>query len=71
MLSYCLKCTKNIESSNPKASKTSSRNKAFVEVCPVKNISRFINGEEISRPLSRLKMGIPLKKIPLLGQTKC
>ena len=40
-------------------------------MCAITNILRFIKGEEVSGPLSRLKMRISLKKIPLLGETKC
>ena len=52
MLSYSLRCTKNIESSNPKASKTSTTNKDFVEVCAITNVSRFIKEQEVSGALS-------------------
>ena len=69
MSSYCLKCTKNTESKNPKVVKTKNRRILLLSksaVCDSKK-SEFIKEQEASRLLSSLGIIKPLGKIPSLG----
>ena len=68
MLSYCLKCRKNIESKSPKVAKT--RNGAIMllrkcKVCDRKK-SKFIKEQEASELLSSLGIKTPLSKTSVL-----
>ena len=69
MLSYCLKCKKNTESINPKASKTSNGKTIMLSKCAVCNSkkSKFIKEQQAKGLLSNLGIRTLLKKIPLLG----
>ena len=71
MLSYCLKCRKNIVSKNLRATKTKSGKPMPLlkfAVCGSKK-SRFIKEQEASRLLLLLWPNLPLKDVPLLGAT--
>ena len=68
MLSYYLKCRKNIESKNPKVVRTKN-GRMMLSNCVVCNSkkSKFIKEQEASGLLSSLGIKIPLNKISLLG----
>ena len=69
MLLYCLKCRKNVESTNPNVAKAKNRRimpLAKCEVCDSKN-SKFIKEQEAGGLLISLGIMAPLSKIPLLG----
>ena len=68
MLSYYLKCRKNIESKNPKAVRTKN-GRMMLSNCVVCNSkkSKFIKEQEASGLLSSLGIKTPLNKISLLG----
>ena len=68
MLSYCLKCRKNIESINPKVSKTSNGKTIILSKCAVcdSKKSNFIKEQQGKGLLSNLGIKTPLNKIPLL-----
>ena len=68
MLSYCLKCRKNIENTNPKMSGTSNGKTMILSkraICGSKE-SKFIKKQEANALLSSLRSKAPLSKIPLL-----
>ena len=69
MLSYCLKCKKNTEIINPKASATSNGNTMILSKCAICDAkkSKFIKKQEAKGCLSNLGIRTPLSKIPLLG----
>ena len=68
MLSYYLKCRKNIESKNPKVVRTKNV-RMMLSNCVVCNSkkSKFIKEQEASGLLSSLGIKTPLNKISLLG----
>ena len=69
MLSYCLKCQKNIESKNPKVARTRNGRIMLLskrEFSDSKK-SNFIKQQEASRLLSSLGIKAPLNQIPLSG----
>ena len=68
MLSYYLKCRKNIESKNPKAVRTKN-GRMMLSNCVVCNSkkSKFIEEQEASGLLSSLGIKTPFNKISLLG----
>ena len=68
MLSYYLKCRKNIESKNPKVVRTKN-GRMMLSNCVVCNSkkSKFIKEQEASGLLSSLGIKTPLNKIYLLG----
>ena len=68
MLSYYLKCRKNIESKNPKVVRTKNGRMMLLNcvVCNSKK-SKFIKEQEASGLLSSLGIKTPLNKISLLG----
>ena len=68
MLSYYLKCRKNIESKNPKVVRTKNE-RMMLSNCVVCNSkkSKFIKEQETSGLLSSLGIKTPLNKIFLLG----
>ena len=69
MLSYCLKCTKNIENINSKFLKTNNGRTMILSKCAIcsSKKSRFTEKQEASGILSNLGLKTPLRKIPLLG----
>ena len=69
MLSYCLKCKKNTESINPKASKTTNGKTIILSTYAICNSkkSKFIKEQQAKGLLSNLGLRTPLNKIPLLG----
>ena len=68
MLSFYLKCRKNIESKNPKVVRTKN-GRMMLSNCVVCNSkkSKFIKEQEASGLLSSLGIKTPLNKISLLG----
>ena len=66
---YCLKCRKNTENINPKASKTSNRRTMVLSKCAICNSkkSRLIKNQEAKGLLSNLGIRTPLSKVPILG----
>ena len=69
MLSYCLKCRKNIENKNPKVMRTKNGMILLLSNCVVFNSkkSNCIKEQEASRLLSSLGITTLLNEIPLLG----
>ena len=69
MLSYCLKCKKNIESINPRVSASSNGRTMILSKCAIcgSKKSEFIKKQEAKGLLSSLSIRTPLSKIPLLG----
>ena len=69
MLSCCLKCTKNTESKNPKATRTKTERIMVLSKCKVcdSKKSKFIKEQEASGLLSSLKIKAPFSEIPLSG----
>ena len=67
MKSYCLKCRKDTE--NPKVSKTSNNRTKVLSKCAIcgNKKSRFIKNQEAKGLLSKLGVGTPLNKVPILG----
>ena len=67
MKSYCLKCRKDTE--NPKVSKTSNNRIKVLSKCAIcgNKKSRFIKNQEAKGLLSKLGVGTPLNKVPILG----
>ena len=69
MKSYCLKCTKNDENINPRASNTSNGKKTILSkwaICGSEK-SRFIKDQEAKGLLCNLGVKTPLSKVPILG----
>ena len=68
MSSYCLKCSKNTESKNPKDAKTKNGRAMLLAraMCDSKK-SKFIKQQEASGLLGSLRIKTPLSKIPLVG----
>ena len=69
MLSYCLKCRKNTEITNPKVSKTRSSKTIVLSECAIcgSKKSKFIKEQQAKGLLSNLGIRTPLNKIPVLG----
>ena len=69
MKSSCLKCRKDTENINLKASKTSNGRTMLLSNCAIfnSNKSRFIKNQEAKWLLSNLGIRTPLRKVPLLG----
>ena len=67
MLSYCLKCTKNTESKNPRVAKTKNENQCFYQnlQCVIVKIFRFIKEQEAGGLLSSWEIKTQLSKAPL------
>ena len=65
MLSYFLKCKKNIENINPRVSKTSNGKTTILSKCAIcgRKKSRFIKRQEASGILSSLGLKTPLTHI--------
>ena len=68
MLSYCLKCKKNIESINPKVSKTRNGKTMILSKCAIcgSKKSKFIKEQQAKGLSSNLGIRTPLNKIRLL-----
>ena len=68
MLSYCLKCKRNTESTNPKVSKTTTGKAMILSTCAIcgSKKSKFIKQQEAKGLLSNLGPKTPLNKIPVL-----
>ena len=69
MLSYCLKCKKNTESINPKASKATKGKTMILSKCAIcgSKKTKLIKEQQAKGLLSNLGIRTPLNKIPLLG----
>ena len=69
MLLYCLKCSKNTESINPKVLKTTNSKTMILSKCAIcsSKKSKFIKEQRAKGLLSNLGIRTPLNKIPLLG----
>ena len=70
MLSYCLKCKKNTDSIDPKASATSNGRTMILSKCAAmcgSKKSKLIKKQEAKGLLSNLGIKTPLGKIPILG----
>ena len=69
MLTYCVKCRKNIENLNSKIFKTKNNKLIMHSKCPVCRIkkSRSVKEQEAKDLLSNLGIKTPLSKIPLLN----
>ena len=68
MLSYCLKCRKNIESKTPQKGRIKPGKIMLLSTCAVCNSekSKFLKEKESSGLLNRLGIKTPLSKIPLV-----
>ena len=68
MLSYCLKCRKNTESTNPKVLKTTNGKTMILSKCAIcgSKKSKFIKEQQAKGLLSNLGIRTPLTKIPVL-----
>ena len=69
MLSYCLKCRKNTESTNPKSTRTKNGRIMLLSKCAVcdNKKSKFIKERESSGLLNSVGIKTPLTNIPLVG----
>ena len=69
MLSYCLKCKKDLESINPRVSATSNVRTMILSKYAIfgSKKSKFIKNQEAKGLLSSLGIRTPLSKLPLLG----
>ena len=69
MLSCCLKCKKNTESTNPVVSGTVNGKTMTLSNCAIcgSKKSKFIKKQEASGILSSVGIRTPLNKIPVLG----
>ena len=69
MKSYCLKCKKDTENINPRASGTSNGKAMILSKCAIcdSKKSRFIKNQEAKGLLSNLGIRAPLSKVPILG----
>ena len=69
MLSYCLKCRKNTESTNPKAARTKNGRIMLLSKCAVcdNKKSKFIKERESSGLLNSVGIKTLLNNIPLVG----
>ena len=69
MESYCLKCRKNTENTDPKVSASSNGRVMILSHCSIcrSKKSRFIKNQEAKGSLSKLGTRTPLSKVPALG----
>ena len=69
MKSYCLKCRKDTENTNPKVSKTSNGRTMVLSKCGICGSIkwRFIKNQEAKELLSNLGVRTPLSEVPILG----
>ena len=72
MLSYCLKCRKNIESKNAKVVRTKTRRITLLLKCAVRDSkkSKFIKQQEASGLLRSLGIKTSLSKTPFIVLNK-
>ena len=70
MLSYCLKCWKNIESKNRKVARTKNGRTMLLPKCEMfdSKKSKSINQQEAGGLLSSLEIKKPLSNIPLVDR---
>ena len=69
MKSYCLKCKKDTENTNPRVSNTSNGKTMFLSKCTKSGGKKsiFIKNQEAKVLLSNLDIRTSLSKVPLLG----
>ena len=69
MLSYCIKCRKNMLSENPEVVEKKIGRIMLLSKCSVCNSkkSKFLTEQEARRLLSSLEIRTPLSQIPLVG----
>ena len=69
MESYCLKCRKNTENTDPKVSASSNGRVMILSQCSIcrSKKSRFIKNQEAKGSLSKLGTRTPLSKVPALS----
>ena len=69
MKSYCLKCRKDTENTNPRVSKTSNNITMIISKCAKcgSKESRFIKNQEAKGLLNNLSIRTPLNEVPVLG----
>ena len=69
MLSYCLKCRKNMQSKNPKVISTENGRIMLLSLlkCVIVKKQSLLKSNEASGLLSSFGIKTPLKKNPLLG----
>ena len=69
MKTYCLKCKKDTENTDPKISSTSDGKSMILSKCAIcgSKKSRFIKNQEAKGLLSNLGIRTPLNKVPILG----
>ena len=67
MKSYCLKCRKDTENINSRASNTSNGRTMILSKCTIcgSKKSRFIKNQEAKGILSNLGVRTPLSKVPI------
>ena len=71
MKSYCLKCRKDVENTDPKLSASSNDRAMILSKCAIcgSKKSRFIKNQEAKGLLSNLGARTPLSKLAILGDT--
>ena len=69
MKTYCVKCIKDTENSDPKMVRTKNNRLVMESKCSFYGIkiSRFVKEQEAKGLLSNLGIKTPLSKIPLLN----
>ena len=69
MKTYCLKCRKDTENTDPKISSTNNGKAMILSKCAIcsSKKSRFIKNQEAKGLLSNLGIRTPLSKVPILG----
>ena len=69
MKSYCSKCRKDIENTDPKLSASSNGRAMILSKCAIcgSKKSRFIKNQEAKGVLSNFGVQTPLTEVPILG----
>ena len=69
MKSYCSKCRKDIENTDPKLSASSNGRAMILSKCAIcgSKKSRFIKNQEAKGLLCKLGIKTPLSKVPILS----
>ena len=69
MKSYCSKCRKDIENTDPKLSASSNGRAMILSKCAIcgSKKSRFFKNQEAKGLLSKLGIRTPLNKVTILG----
>ena len=69
MLSYCLKCKRNTESTSPKVLTRTNGRMMILSTCAIYDCkkSKFIKEQQAKGLLSNLGLRTSLNKIPVLG----